>query len=117
MRTDKIHIRDLLLRAIIGVNEEERTKKQDVIINITLDTDHSKAASDDIADTVDYKALTKKIIKLVEKSNFFLVEKLALEISNLCLADTRVTRAVVTVEKPGALRFARTVGVTVDRSR
>jgi FolB domain-containing protein len=117
MATDQIHIKDLLVRTIIGVNEEERRDKQDVLINITLYTDHSAAASDDIADTVNYRTLAKQTIKLAENSQFFLVEKLALEIVDICLADPRVERAVVTVEKPGAVRFARSVGVTVDRSQ
>ncbi len=117
MATDQIHVRDLLLRTIIGVNEEERHNKQDVIINITLYTDHTAAASDDIADTINYKTIAKQTIKLVEESQFYLVEKMALEISKFCLADPRVERAVVTVEKPGAVRFARSVGVTVDRTR
>jgi FolB domain-containing protein len=117
MATDQIHIKDLLVRTIIGINEEERQNKQDVLINITLYTDHSAAASDDLADTVNYRTLAKQTIKLAESSQFFLVEKLALEIVDLCLADPRIERAVVTVEKPGAVRFARSVGVTVDRSR
>jgi dihydroneopterin aldolase/D-erythro-7,8-dihydroneopterin triphosphate epimerase len=115
MASDKIHIKDLLLRTIIGINEEERIKRQDVLINITLHTDHSAAISDNIVDTTNYRALTKQIIQMVEESSFFLVEKMALEITNLCLADPRIERAAVTVEKPGALRFARSVGVTVDR--
>ena len=118
MAQDKIHVRDLLLRTIVGINPDERVKKQDVLINITLHTDHTAAgASDDIDDTVNYKTITKQIIAMVEESQFFLVEKLAAEISEICLQDVRVTRAVVTVDKPGALRFARSVGVTVDRSR
>ena len=117
MATDKIHIKDLLLRTIIGINDEERRNKQDVLINITLHADHSAAASDDIEDVVNYRTLTKQTIKLVEDSDFCLVEKMSLEIAGICLADPRVERAIVTVEKPGALRFARSVGVTVDRSR
>ena len=58
MTTDLIHIKDLLLRTIIGINEEERRNKQDVLINITLHTDHTAAASDDIADTVNYRTIT-----------------------------------------------------------
>ena len=117
MANDQIHIKDLLLRTIIGVNDEEHHNKQDVVINITLYTDHTAAASDDIADTVNYRTIVKQIIKLVEESQFYLVEKMALDIAHLCLADPRIERAVVTVEKPGALRFARSVGVTVDRTR
>ena len=115
--TDQICIKDLLLRTVIGINDEERRNKQDVLINITLYTDHTAAASDDIADTVNYRTIAKQTIQLVETSQFFLVEKMVLEIVDICLADPRVERAVVTVEKPGAVRFARSVGVTVDRSR
>lgn len=117
MAADQIHIKDLLVRTIIGINEDERHNKQDVLINITLYTNHTAAASDDIADTINYKTVAKQTIKLVEESQFNLVEKMALEIAALCLKDARVERAVVTVEKPGALRFARSVGVTVDRTR
>jgi dihydroneopterin aldolase/D-erythro-7,8-dihydroneopterin triphosphate epimerase len=117
MASDQIHIKDLLLRTIIGINEEERRDKQDVLINVILYTDHTAAMSDDVADTVNYRTVAKQTIKLVEAAQFFLVEKMALEIVNLCLADPRVERAIVTVEKPGALRFARSVGVTVDRTR
>jgi dihydroneopterin aldolase/D-erythro-7,8-dihydroneopterin triphosphate epimerase len=117
MTSDLIHIKDLLLRTIIGINDDERRNKQDVLINITLYADHSTAASDDIKDTVNYRTITKETIKLVESSQFFLVEKMALEIVKICLADPRVARAVVTVEKPGAIRFARSVGVTVDRKQ
>jgi dihydroneopterin aldolase/D-erythro-7,8-dihydroneopterin triphosphate epimerase len=115
---DLIHIRDLLLRGIIGINPEERVNKQDILVNITLYTDHTAAgASDRIEDAVNYRTITKEIIELVENSQFFLVEKLAVEINRICLQAETVSRAVVTVEKPGALRFARSVGVTVDRSR
>ena len=117
MTTDQIHIKDLLLRTIVGINEEEQSNKQDVLVNIILYTDHSAAGLDDIDHVVNYRTITKQTIQLVENSQFFLVEKMALEIANLCLSDSRVERAVVTVEKPGALRFARSVGVTVDRTR
>jgi len=80
-------------------------------------TNHTDAVSDDISDVVNYRTIIKQVIKLVETSQFFLVEKMALEIVDICLANPRVERAIVTVEKPGALRFARSVGVTVDRSR
>ena len=116
--SDQIQIKDLLLRTIIGINDEERRNRQDVLINITLDTDLCAAGrSDDINDAVNYRSLTKSIIQLVENSQFYLVEKLAAEIAGLCLNDPRVVRAIVTVEKPGALRFARSVGVTIYRTR
>ncbi|MDX1520110.1 MAG: FolB domain-containing protein [Anaerolineae bacterium] len=117
MASDQIHIKDLLLRTIIGINEDERVNKQDVVINITMHTDVSPAVSDNIKDTVDYRTITKQTINLVENSSFFLVEKMALEVVKLCLANPKVERAIVTIEKPGAVRFSRSVGVTVDRSR
>ncbi len=116
--TDQIQIKDLLLRAIIGINAEERRNRQDVLINITLHADTRAAGqSDDINDAVNYRTLTKRIVALVENSQFYLVEKLAAEIATLCLDDPRVERADVRVEKPGALRFARSVGVEIQRTR
>ncbi len=116
--TDQIHIKDLQLRTIIGVNAEERRDRQDVLVNLVLDVDTRPAgATDDIAQAVNYRTLTKRIIQLVETSQFYLVEKLAAEIAAVCLDDERVERVRVTVEKPGALRFARSVGVTVERGR
>ena len=115
---DEIHIKDLLLRGIVGINKEEREKRQDVLINITLFADTSAAGrSDDIRDAVNYRTLTKRVIRMVEASSFFLVERLAAEIATLCLADPRVEVARVRVEKPGALRFARSVGVEIERTR
>ncbi|MDW8099726.1 MAG: dihydroneopterin aldolase [Anaerolineae bacterium] len=115
---DQIHIADLLLRTVIGINAEERRERQDVLINIVLYTDTRRAGeTDDINDAVNYRTLTKQVIHLVENSQFYLIERLAAEIAALCLEDPRVERARVTVEKPGALRFARSVGVTIERDR
>ena len=115
---DRMLIHDLALRCVIGVNAEERREKQDVVINIVLEADLLKAGhSDDLADTVDYKALKKRILALVEGSQFLLVEALAERIAALALEDPRVERASVRVEKPGALRFARSVGVEIVRER
>jgi len=115
---DEIHIKDLLLRGIVGINKEEREKRQDILLNITLFADTSAAGrSDDIRDAVNYRTLTKRVIRMVEASSFFLVERLAAEIAALCLADPRVEVARVRVEKPGALRFARSVGVEIERTR
>ena len=117
MAADQIHIKDLLCRAIIGTLPEERVQKQDVIINITLFSDHTPAASDDLADAIDYRDIIAPTIELTETSQFFLIEKLALEIMKLCLTDPRVERAIVTVEKPRAVPYAASAGVTVDRRR
>lgn len=115
---DAIHIRDLLLRCIVGVFPEERRAKQDVVINITLYADLSAACrSDRLDDTVDYKALKKDVIAMVESSECQLIERLAERIADICLRQSRVQRVRVLLEKPGALRFARTVGVEIVRER
>ncbi|MEO5341527.1 MAG: dihydroneopterin aldolase [Magnetococcus sp. MYC-9] len=115
---DRIHIRDLHLRCIIGIQEWERSVLQDVRISVVLHADLSPAGqSDRIEETINYKTLSKSIITLTEQSHFFLVEALAERIVELCLGNPRVQRVKVTVEKPGALRFAHSVGVTLKRSR
>lgn len=116
--SDRIQIQDLLLRTIIGINEEERRNRQDVLINITLYADTRAAgASDDIGDAVNYRTITKRVIKRVEESSFNLVERMAAEIAAICLEEPRVETVDVRVEKPGALRFARSVGVELHRTR
>jgi len=116
---DRIHIRDLLLRGIVGINEDERRNRQDILLNITMEADtQPAAASDSIEDAVNYRTVTKAIISHVEGEKPMLVERLAAEIAEICLeSDDRVAEVEVTVEKPGALRFARSVGVTIRRSR
>jgi dihydroneopterin aldolase/D-erythro-7,8-dihydroneopterin triphosphate epimerase len=114
---DKIHIRDILLRCIIGIFEEERREKQDVVINITLHADLAEAGkTDDFATTLDYKAVVMRIVELVEGSSYFLLEALAEAIAQACLGFELVKQADVLVEKPGALDFARTVGVEISRT-
>ncbi len=116
--SDQIQIKDLLLRTIIGINEEERRNRQDVLINVVLYADTRAAgASDEIEDAVNYRTITKRVIKRVEESKFYLVEKMAAEIAAICLEDPRVEAVDVRAEKPGALRFARSVGVEIHRTR
>lgn len=115
---DRIHIRELRLRCIIGINPEERDKLQDVVVDITLYADLSRsAATDCIDDTVDYKALKLKVMAMVEASSFYLLERLADCVAQICLEDPKVRRTCVSIEKPGALRFARTVGVEIVRAQ
>ncbi|HOM70689.1 MAG TPA: dihydroneopterin aldolase [Armatimonadota bacterium] len=115
---DKIFIKDLLARAIIGVREEERREKQDVILNIVLWIDLSKPGkTDDFKDAVDYSMIKHQVLNLVENSYFYLVEALAEHVAGLCLENPAVQQVQVTVEKPSALRFARSVGVEITRSR
>jgi D-erythro-7,8-dihydroneopterin triphosphate epimerase len=116
--TDEIRIKGLFLRTIIGINDDEREQKQDVRINLALTVDTRAAAlSDDIKDAVNYRTITKDVIDMVENSRFFLVERMAEEIARLCLVDSRVKKVRVSIEKPAALRFARSVGVRIERSR
>lgn len=111
-----IHIKDLALRTIIGIEDWEREKEQDILINLFLEYDATKAAlSDDIKDAVDYKAVKQGIMHLVAVSRFNLVEKLAHEILSLALKDARVEKATVAIDKPQALRFARSVSLTLSR--
>lgn len=115
---DKIYIRDLLARCIVGIFPEERIKQQDVIFNITLHADLRQAGqSDAIEDTIDYKTVKQNILDHVEQSEYFLVEKLAQAVADICLQESRVARVEVTLDKPGALRFARSVAVEICRER
>lgn len=115
-RNDRIFIKDLLLRGIVGVNEDERHKRQDILLNLELVTDVIAAgASDRIEDAINYRTVAKRLIAMVEESDFFTVEKLATEVARLIVTEYPVTEVTVTVEKPGALRFARSVGVTITR--
>jgi D-erythro-7,8-dihydroneopterin triphosphate epimerase len=115
---DRIIIRDLRVRCIIGINDEERREKQDVIINIAIYADLSKAGkSDQTLDTIDYRALKKNILNMVEASHYFLIEALAQAIADLSLQNPAVEEVTVSVDKPYALRFARSVAVEITRKR
>ncbi|QBG46501.1 dihydroneopterin aldolase [Verrucomicrobia bacterium S94] len=113
---DKIFIRDLALRCIIGIYPEERREKQDVVINVEMHADlRSAGRSDNIEETVDYKAIKKAILALVEGSSFQLIESLAEHVAEIALANKMVKRVIVTIDKPGALRFARASAVEISR--
>ena len=115
---DRIIIRDLKVRCIIGINDEERREKQDVIINISMEADLSKAGrSDRTEDTVDYRAVKKTIVNMVEASHYFLIEALAQAIADICLQNQAVNEVTVSVDKPNALRFAQSVAVEIIRKR
>jgi FolB domain-containing protein len=116
MAEDRIEIRDLLLRGIIGVNDWERREKQDILVNITLFADlRAAGAGDDLTRSVNYRAVAKQVIEHVEVAQRFTVEALATDIARICLALEGVSRVRVRVEKPGAVRFARSVGVEIER--
>jgi FolB domain-containing protein len=115
---DKIIIKDLLARGIIGINAWERKQPQDILINIVALTDiRQAAATDDIAYCVNYRTLAKKTLAHAESVARFTVEALATDIAEICLEEKGVDHVIVRVEKPGAVRFSASVGVEIERSR
>ena len=104
---------------ILGINPEERDAEQDILVNVTLWVDtRPAAASDRIADAVNYRSVNKAMIAHLQGGRPYLVERLAQELADVCLAaDERIAQVEVAVEKPGALRHARSVGVVIRRTR
>ena len=117
-RHDRIVIKDLLVRGILGINPEERVNRQDILINLELECDTRGAAeTDQIDDALNYRSLTKRVIQHVESSRDLLVERLAHDLANLVLTEFQPYAVRLRIEKPGALRFARSVGVEIYRVR
>jgi FolB domain-containing protein len=115
---DKVIIKDLLVRGIIGINDWERETLQEILINIEIETDLRKAGADDaIEHSVNYRTVSKKVIAHAESAARLTVEALAADIAALVLEDPQAQRVLVRVEKPGAVRFAQSVGVEIERSR
>lgn len=113
-----IKIKNLKLKTIIGINPQERVTKQEVVINVAIEVDAAKAIkTDNIDHALDYKVITKKIIAEVEKTSFFLLEKLADFILQLVMSNRQAKKVTVEVDKPLALRFADSVSVTVSATR
>ena len=115
---DKVIIKDLLVRGVIGINDWERKIKQDMLINLVLGFDITKAGeTDDIEYTLNYRSISKRIIQLIEETQYYLVEKLATEIARVCCTEFDALNVTIRVEKPGAVRFAKSVGVEIFRER
>jgi len=115
---DKILITDLIARGIIGINESEREKPQEIKINILLYADLSKAGrTDDLSDSVNYRTVAKLVLKHAETVQRFTVEALAADLADLCLEQPGVQGVLVRVEKPGAVRFSGGVGVEIERMK
>ena len=119
MHLDQIHIKDLSVPGIVGINPEERVNRQEVLVNATLWVDtRPAAATDEIVDAANYRTITKALIAHIENGEPMLVERLVQELTDICFnTDPRVEEVEMTVEKPGALRHARSVGITVRRTR
>jgi len=113
-----IRITNLRLRTIIGIHGWEREHKQDIVINVTITFDTAEAnQSDNIEDTLDYKKITKRIIKEVEASKFFLLEKLTNMVLQIVMEYPRTNKATVRIDKPLALRFADSVSMELSANR
>jgi len=114
----EINITNLRLRTYIGFNPEELEKKQDVVISAHIRYPAKQAClSDSETQALDYKVITKAMIKLVEEGRFKLLEKLTSDLLALAMRDPLVSSASVSVEKPHALRFADSVSVTLSATR
>ncbi len=115
---DQILINDLSARGIIGINDWEREKPQEILINIVLFTDIRKAGQgDDLAASVNYRTVAKRVQAHAETAQRLTVEALASDLAGICLEEPGVQKVRVRVEKPGAVRFARSVGVEIERTR
>jgi FolB domain-containing protein len=115
---DQVIIRDLLARGVIGISDRERDRPQDILINLVFFTDVSQAGlSDNIQDCINYAEMSRKVITLAESAKRYTVEALATDIANLCLQESKAQIVRVRVEKPGAVRFAKSVGVEIERTR
>ncbi len=115
---DRIFLRGLQVECIIGFIEWERRIKQTVVIDIELPTDCARAAeTDDVGLTVDYKRVAKRLIAFVEASEFKLVETLAHRAAMIVLEEFSLAWVRISVNKPGAIRGSRDVGVSIERTR
>jgi D-erythro-7,8-dihydroneopterin triphosphate epimerase len=113
-----IRITDLTLTTIIGTNPWERTRKQKIIINVTIGYNASKAIKgDDIRQAIDYKMITKRIIREVTQSRFLLLETLTAFVLKLIMEEKKVKHARVRIDKPLALRFAKSVSAELESRR
>ncbi|NHN76012.1 dihydroneopterin triphosphate 2'-epimerase [Azotobacter chroococcum] len=114
----RIRVKDLRLRTYIGIKEEEILNKQDVLINLTVLYPAVGAVRDNVIDqALNYRTLTKAIIRHVEENRFALLERLTQEILDLVMGHPSVRYAEVEVDKPHALRFAESVSITLAAHR
>ena len=110
-----INIQNLRLRTLIGFNPEERVKKQDVVLNIEIKYGiDDEVLEDNVKGALDYKVITKSVIRHVEQGQFLLLEKLVSDVLAICSEHRCVRSARVTIDKPHALRFADSVSLTLE---
>ena len=115
---DIVFIRDLQIETVIGIYDWERKVRQIISLDIDMATDIQKAAnSDNIDDTLSYKTVAKRLIAFVEESEFELVEALAEKICSIILEEFEVPWVRLTLNKPGAVRGSKSVGVMIERGQ
>jgi dihydroneopterin aldolase len=115
---DRIFLHGLTAECIIGFIDWERRVKQSVVLDIELPVDCRRAAlTDDVAETLDYKKVAKRVLSFVEASEFQLVETLAHRLALVILDEFGLAWVRITLNKPGAIRHSRDVGVVIERSR
>ena len=115
---DKIFLEDLRIEAVIGIWEWERRVRQTVSLDLEMATDVRRAAAtDEIADALDYKGIAKHLKQVVEQSEFRLVETLAETLAKIVVMEFGVAWLKLSVSKPGAIEGSRNVGVVIERSR
>ena len=115
---DRIFLHGLTAECIIGFIDWERRVKQTVVLDIELPVDCRRAAgSDEVADTLDYKKVAKRVLAFIEASEFKLVETLAHRVALLILEEFAVAWVRIALNKPGAIRNSRDVGVVIERAR
>ena len=115
---DQVFITDLMARGIIGVNDWEREKPQEILINIVLFADlHRVGNSDNIQDSVNYRTVAKKVLAHAETVQRQTVEALAADLARVCLEEPDVQKVRIRVTKPGAVRFSSSVGVEIERAK
>lgn len=113
---DIIYLNDLRIDTVIGIYDWERRITQTVSFDLEMATDIRKAAaSDSIEDTLDYKAVAKRLISFVGESKFQLVETLAEEVANIILTEFKVPWVRIRLNKKGAVRYAGDVGIIIER--
>ena len=117
-RPDTIFLRGLEVECIIGFIDWERRIKQKVEIDLEMPVDCARAArNDDVVDTLDYKQVAKRVIAFVEGSQFMLVETMAHKMGIMILEEFGIEWIRISVNKPGAIRGSRDVGVAIERTR
>jgi dihydroneopterin aldolase len=115
---DRIFLRGLTAECVIGFIDWERRVKQTVVVDLELPVDCRQAAvTDDVNDTVDYKKVSKRVLAFIEASEFMLVETLAQRLAMLILEEFAIEWIRLSINKPGAIRNSRDVGVAIERSR